>query len=585
MSKPTSAPPRAAATDELLRAGLQLHQAGRVDEARTYYERVLSLDAQHPAANHLLGLVFLAGGDAARAVDCIARAVSARPDEPQYLGNLGVALNAAARHEEAIQALQRAIAANPDFAEAYSNLGMAYRALGQLDEALAAYEKAIALRPAEAGFHCNLGNTLRDNGEVLAAERAYRRALELRPGYPAAANGLGGLLGDRWAAAEGLETVDRALAGAPQFAELRLRRGMLLQTLGRLQEALPEFDRAIALRPRMGEPYMHRAYLLHGARAGDTIPAMEQLFTDATAPLDDRVFAGFGLAQALAGIGRHEDSVGAFLRVNRLHRERVSFSLERAMQELAASFDRVPLPEDWPCSPADGPPPVIFIVGLPRAGKSTLEAILGRHPDTMPMGELPTFDRLFGTYLRRLRSAASPAERDALLRQMGEDYLAEARALGGGNRTIIDTMPSNYRLIGAISAALPAARIIWCKRTPAEQCIGIFEKFMGRGHEYAFDLDELIAYHGAYRQLLGRWQARGLEALRIIDVGDLRRDRRAGTREVLDFCGLSWNDACLEEVESEPVLTDRTPEELAANRADHLAAWRAARPDLFLMGG
>ncbi len=582
MSKPPFAPPRAPSVDDLLRAGLQLHQAGRVDEARTYYERVLQQDGRHPAANHLLGLVFLARGDASRAIDFIGRAVKARPGDAQYLGNLGVALNAASRHKEAVEALARAVSINPGFAEAYSNLGMAYRALMRLDDAVAAYSSAIELRPNEPGFHANLGNTLRDLGDVLAAEQTYRRALVLQPGHPGAAQGLGGLLDDRWAAAEGLEIVDQALAGAARHPQLHVRRGRLLQNLGRLQEAVAQYDRAIELNPNLGEPYQHRANLL--LRDGDAhdIPAMERLFADAAAPLEDRVFAGFGLGQALAWSGDHRASVEVFQSANRLHRQKIEFSLERATQELEASYDESLQPSAVSHTNTSGDTPAIFIVGLPRAGKSTVEAILARHPDTAPMGELPIFGRLFARYARKAAPDLRPEEQPELMRQLGQDYLDEARRLSGSSKTIIDTLPSNYRLIAAISNALPAARIIWCERAPTEHCIGIFEKYLvGRGHEYAFDLDELVPYHAAYRQLLKRWQARALPALRVMDVARLRQDRLAETRELLTFCGLSWNDACLADVESEPLLTDWTAETRAANRAEHLAAWCSARPDVF----
>ena len=45
----------------------------------------------------------------------------------------------------------------------------------------------------------------------------------------------------------------------------------------------------------------------------------------------------------------------------------------------------------------------IFVVGLPRSGKSTLEAILARHPGVAPAGELPTLSRLFTQLVRRGR--------------------------------------------------------------------------------------------------------------------------------------------------------------------------------------
>ncbi|RYE71530.1 MAG: hypothetical protein EOP19_31765, partial [Hyphomicrobiales bacterium] len=54
--------------DELMRQGLQLHQAGRIPEAQVLYGKVLERQPSHGAANHLMGVALLQRGDAAAAV-------------------------------------------------------------------------------------------------------------------------------------------------------------------------------------------------------------------------------------------------------------------------------------------------------------------------------------------------------------------------------------------------------------------------------------------------------------------------------------------------------------------------------------
>lgn len=579
MAKPPIAPPRAPSADDLLRAGLQLHQSGRAQEAASYYRRVMATDPKHPAANHLLGLVLLGSGDTAQAVNHIARAVAERPDNAQYLCNLGVALNAASRPEEAVAALERAVAINPNFAEAYSNLGMAFRELRRFDDAVEAYRRAIAIRPGEAGFHYNLANSLGSAGDIVPAERSYREALRLRPGHPAATNAFAGMLDEQGRYQEGLDLVDAALGISANDALLHLRRARLLEHMGRLGEAVAGYDRTLVLRPGFGEAHHHRANLMRHRDRDAALAAMESLFRNEGTPPDDRIFAGFGLGKALADIGEHDDSVETFLTVNRMHRERTPFVLDKAKADLAADLDReagVAAEQD---GAALGP---IFIVGLPRAGKSTIEAILSRHPDVAPVRELPTLNRLYknlsdeypGTPLREI-----PRSR---LAQLGHHYLAEARRIAADDAVTVDTMPSNYRLIGVIRAALPGARIVWCERRPTDHIIAILEKYLtGFGHEYANDPDELVAFHAAYRQAMEGWRTRLPGAIHFVDVAELRRDRPAQTLKLLEFCGLRWDEACLADVQSEPQFPAWEREEADANRAAHLAAWQRKRPDLF----
>lgn len=570
------------AVSDLLQKGLAHHQAGRGTEAAGLYEQVLAREPDQPAANHLLGLIHLQQGRAAEAVDRIARAVKASPDNAQYLGNLGVALNAAGRSSEAVEALQRAIGIDLNFAEAFSNLGMALRALQSFDDAVSAYRRAVRLKPNEAGFHFNLANALRDAGYLFDAESAYRRAVHLRPSHSAAINGLAGMLEEQGRASEALTLVDEALRHQPGNAQLHLRRSRALYHQLRIEDAVESFDRTIELDPQFGEAHLHRSYIVrHTARDG-AIDAMEQLFHAEAAPLDDRIFAGFGLGKALADLGQHRESIAAFVEANRLNRQRSSFSLEGATAGLRADVERFAgISEPHPDGGFREAMP-IFVVGLPRAGKTTVETILSRHPSAAGAGELPTMGRLVSEMLRErpdVPIADIPPDR---FTELGRAYMREAQSLVPPGKTLVDTMPSNYRHVGFIRLAMPYARIIRCIRQPADHCVAIFEKYLtSHGYEYASDMDELQSYHVAFSAMMDGWHARFPGGLYDMNLGNLAADRQGEIRKLLEFCGLAWNDACMAEARSEPQHGDWSRDRIVRNRAEHLAAWREVRPQLW----
>ncbi len=567
---------------DLLQQGLALHQSGRGGEAAAFYLRVLERNPRQPAASHLLGLVRLQQGQPREAVEHLSRAVSASPGNAQYLGNLGVALNAAGRHAEAVDSLRRAIAVDAGFAEAYSNLGMACRALRRYDDAADACRRAVQLKPNEAGFHYNLANALSDGGYTAEAEAEYRKAIALRPGYAGAIGALAALLDGQGRSEEALGLVDAALSRQPRDPQLNLRRARSLCRLGRLEAAVEVFDRTIALAPDFGEAHLQRAYIVRHERRDSAVAAMERLFRAPSTPLEDRIFAGFGLGKALTDIGEHFDAIEAFTEANRLHRVRTPFALDRAMARLDEEVSRFD-GTDWSQTAGgfrDAAP--IFVVGLPRSGKSTVESTLSRHPAVAGAGELPTMGRLVRELLAEHRGhplADIPADRFTAL---GRAYMHEAQALVPAGKVLVDTMPSNAGLIGFIRRALPAARIVLAVREPADHCIAIFEKYLtGAGYEYANDLDELQPYHAAFRQAMAAWQARLPDALHPIDIANLAADGEAVTRRLLRHCGLDWTDAVMAESRSEPQLHDWPRDRIRSNRADHLAAWRAVRPSLF----
>jgi len=567
---------------DLLQKGLALHQSGKGGEAAPLYEQVLKLDSAQPAANHRLGLVRLAQGKADEAVTLISRAVKGNEGDPQYLCNLGVALNAAGQHDKAVVALDRAIAYKPDYAEAYSNKGMALRSLKRFGEAVEVYRQAVRLKPSEAGFHFNLGNSLRDAGHLIDAESAYRRAVHLRPSYGAAINGLAAALDNEGRAPEVLELLDRALKQLPNDAKLHLRRGRALYHLNRLHEAAAALRRSIELDPRFGEPQLHLSYMVRRESRDAEVEALDKLFTDSSVPIEDRVFAGFGLGKALADLDDHEGAIAAYTEANTLNRQLVAKSPERAAAELArdtARFEGVPAPRTdggfYEATP-------IFVVGLPRSGKTTVETILSRHPAIEGVGELPTLARLVSELKSEVGDkpiAEIPSDR---FTELGRAYMREAQSLAAAGMRIVDTLPSNFRNIGFIRLALPNARIIRSLRPTPEHVIAVFEKyFTSSGYEWSNDLEELSAYHAAFSEQMAGWHRLFPGRIYEIDLLNLRHDRKGEINRLLDFCGLGWSEACMAEARSEPQLGDWSVERIFANRDAHHAAWRATHPQLW----
>ena len=122
-----TAPPANLAVTQLLAAGLQSHQAGRLAEAEACYRRVLA----------------------------------AQPNYAELHMQLGLALKAQGKLKEAIAAFHRAVAIKPDLAEAQYNLGNALNDNREFDQAAAAFHRAIAIKPEWADAHLALGNALK----------------------------------------------------------------------------------------------------------------------------------------------------------------------------------------------------------------------------------------------------------------------------------------------------------------------------------------------------------------------------------------------------------------------------------------
>src|SRR5690606_24322380 len=139
---------------------------------------------------------------------------------------------------------------------------------------------------------------------------------------------------------------------------------------------------------------------------------------------------------------------------------------------------------------------------------------LARAPGTWAAGEL--------SQLKRVTIEALPADarRDreplvrldlaqfdpAAMRAAADNYLRYVSALAPASATVIDTMPTNFMLVGFIRNMLPNARIVHAVRDPLQQAVALFEKCFHRpAYGYTCILGELQAYYLSYRRMMDLW--------------------------------------------------------------------------------
>ena len=285
---------------EAMRAAVQLHQAGRLQEAEAIYRQVLEQVPGHPDALHLMGVLAHQTGRHERAVELIGRAIRVNPGNAFFHNSLGEAYRAMGSLDSAVTSYERAIALRPDYAEGYSNLGNALVEKGQLaqaiamhrkavelrpdlggaynnlglalrknrqpDEAIAALRKAIVLQPGFADAYVNLGNALYDKGCFDEAIDAYRKAIQRRPNHLGAYINLGSALREKDLDDEAVAACQRAIAISPDSSAAHYYLGLALRMKGRLDEAIAAYDKAIQLQPDFAEAHWNRslALLLNG---------------------------------------------------------------------------------------------------------------------------------------------------------------------------------------------------------------------------------------------------------------------------------------------------------------------------------
>ena len=246
----------------VLEKAFTLHQRGRLREAEAAYQQLLRQSPRNAGVLHLLGLLTVQKGQAARGIDLIRHAIDIDPKRFFAHRDLGNVLLQSGRFAEALASYDLALALKPDVAGIFDNRGTALRMLGRLQEALASHDRAIILDPKQAITHVNRGSALARLNRFSEALESFDRAIALDPSSVLAHSNRGGALHRLENFAEALESHDRAIALAPGLAQAHITRGQTLAELGRYAEALEAFDRALALDAQSAEAQFEKAATL-----------------------------------------------------------------------------------------------------------------------------------------------------------------------------------------------------------------------------------------------------------------------------------------------------------------------------------
>ena len=258
----------------MLHRALAAHQAGNLNEAEQFYNRVLACDGKHFDALHMLAVLHGQRGNLDAADRFFQNAAEIKPDYAPCHYNHGNVLFALKQFEKAIACYDRALAIVPGYIEAHFNRGNALLKSGRSSDALASFDQALRLNPNIAEIHSGRGNALRALKRFDEAVACFDQALRLQPNHVEFHANRGNALHELGRLDEALTSFDKAVKANPDDAEVHYNRGNVLYEIGGLENALASFDKAIAINPNDAEFYQNRGNVLLD------LGRLEQAFAD-----------------------------------------------------------------------------------------------------------------------------------------------------------------------------------------------------------------------------------------------------------------------------------------------------------------
>ena len=553
----------AASVDKMLRAAKTQAKRGAFAEAEAIYREILrSYPANKRAQSALAELARarasspvpdLQGGlarlvalqQAGRHGDVIRAAKQAQPqfrDEPAVQAIRATSLEALGDHAGAAELYRAYLRAHPDDFDALGKLGNALLRGGDAAAAGKAFARMLELRPGDPIAHNNLGNALANQLQPEAALRHFSAAIEAKPDLLPARVNLGRLLMLRAEVAEARVQFEAAVALAPDNPTLLDLLATTLKSLGEIAQATRLWDQALALAPRAASLHLNRALVETFTPGDPRLAALEALHDDRSLSDVERGQIGFALFKAYDDLGDTARAFPVLRRANALRKSEIGYEISQSRARMAqiASVFAKPMPALEQPAPAAGPEP-IFILGLPRSGTTLVEQIISAHPQVRGGDEREELN----ARLKQLDWSDARAFHSAAPR-IARDYREMLARLGAGASFVTDKMPSNFQWIGPIRTLFPKARIVHVHRDPRAVLWSIYRtRFSGTGYGFGYDLQDLVAYHALYRDLMAHWQDLYGGAIYSLDYEALTRDPEPRIRALIAALDLEWDDACL----------------------------------------
>ena len=537
--------------EQQLAVALQFVGSGRIDQAEELFHAVLLRRPAHAGALHGLGLVAYMRRRYAEAIERFRQAIQIDATNPQYHSNLGEALRRSGHPKEALAAFHRSQILMPEFLKAHLGMGNCLRDLGRFEEAIARFRLALAINPNFAEAYHYLGVTLLERDKAAAAISLLRKAVALRPEYVEAQISLANALERQGPSEEALEIYLRILERDPNNTAAHNNAGNILRSLGRIDEAVSHYRQALAVDPDHASAYYNLSHAGKGA-GGEELVRMEAMLEDPKLPVERRTNLHFALGKIYDDLGEYEKAFAHSRKGNELDTRGVPFNatahsafVERLMAVFSGEFFAA---RKGFGSESDVP---VLVLGMPRSGTTLVEQCLASHPEVYGAGELDLIGRII-TSQPQFRGEAGGYPESAVLIdaatacELGEAYVSQLRVLGRESRRVVDKMPGNFLNLGFIALTLPNARIVHCRRHPLDVCLSCYFQHFTSVMPFSRDFASLGHYYRDYVRLMAHWHR--ILPTKILDVRyeEMVGDQEGVSRRIVEFCGLEWDDACLD---------------------------------------
>ncbi|BAV33885.1 sulfotransferase [Sulfuricaulis limicola] len=530
--------------DIVLQLGLTLAQLGRWMEAEKPLREYLVHHPGHREATLRLARILTIKGETAAAAAMTEEYCRRHSGDTRALLQLGAIYLDQGRLQDAWRLCDQAMRESAGAAEALLFKGTLLTFEGRHAAAREVYEQLARLQPDNPQTLIMLSLACYQSADPDAGLAYARTALKANPRTIDDLTSLGNIF-MMTDPAESRRLMEKALTLAPDDPRALVLRGQVLEFEGDKQGAWSSAFAAIERGSVSTEAVVVAANVAPSVgRTEEAIGLLEQVVARAGISATNQRALHFALANLCDKAKQYDRAFDHAVIANRLknvpqnihhgHLAQINSHMQVYAATAIASLPRSTVRSELP----------VFIVGMPRSGTSLVEQILSCHSKVHARGETTDIEKLADQipyYPDGVRNLAPEK-----LNVMAGAYVQRLHDMAPSATRVTDKLPGNYMYLGIISQLFPGARVLHCKRDPRDICLSNYFIDFGAGLGFTYDLEALAYTYKAYQELMEHWKA--MLPIPILDVQyeELVEEPRSHVEAILKFCGLEWEDACLD---------------------------------------
>ena len=460
-------------------------------------------------------------GETGNAYELVAQALEMDPDSSYCLEVMGRIAPAAKRWDKAVKAFKKLSKIHPKNPRVYWLWSDVLFKVNEFEQAIKIYRKILDIEPLNYEHATNLGRFYFQARKFEEAEEWHKKALELKPGDDAVLVSLarcaiqaGDLAGGEKLVREALQSVPDSIYAFTLLNDLRPEETNQ-KTAGLLEEIL-EKDRFLDPIEKMHTCLFLGKFYHKEKRYNRAFKRFKKY--------NDLRHEGYQAAGEIYDSAVMEGNIKETKRI---------FSKQGLKKLEGVGLDSALL---------------VFIVGMPRSGTTLLEQIIATHSKVFGAGEMRSMTRNFMDLNYAINEEPEKDIYDILRDETKGwiDYYMDALNAPKGVLRVTDKMPVNFIYLGMIQTMFPNARVIHIKRNPLDNCLSMYSNDFSETYAYTTKFNTLGHYYNLYADLMTHWKKTLNMKFMEIQYEDLVANQEQKSREVLEFCGLEWEDEVLE---------------------------------------